>query len=236
MYTLITSLVAANGYSLERSSEIEAMSNVQNPTWEQGFSEIQYSGSKIISGVKAYKSYTSIVKNEEYVNWVCNGMYNLRLTKNESQSGLANDAIKVFTYLDQDDGDSEARDWRAQGWVGPGPQCVLAKIKSVTGSDGNVLGTVFNNGIKTGDLMTLGTLLCNVTHTAQQFAGLTTQEHQFDTYYGFGNYCVLEPDGFGRMTGSLTVFDGDVYNLPCELVSMFKMYNFKSIIDSIPSA
>lgn len=233
-YKLLTYLENADGWKLGTTEKIESVSNVQNPTWEQGFSNIQLSGSKIIAGVKAYKSFTSIVKNEQYVNWVCNGMYNLRLTKNESQSNVTEDAQKVFTYLGDDC--SDWRDWTSQGWIGPGPKCLLAKLEQSKNPDGTLVGTIFNNGIKTGSEMTLGTVVCDVVHTAQQFSGLTKHEHQFETYYGFGNYGKLEPDSGENMTGSLIVFDGDIYNLPCEYVSMFKTYNFNSIKDTLPSA
>lgn len=233
-YKLLTYLENADGWKLGTTEKIESVSNVQNPTWEQGFSNIQLSGSKIIAGVKAYKSFTSIVKNEQYVNWVCNGMYNLRLTKNESQSNVTEDAQKVFTYLGDDY--SDWRDWTSQGWIGPGPKCLLAKLEQSKTPDGTLIGTIFNNGIKTGSEMTLGTVVCDVVHTAQQFSGLTKHEHQFETYYGFGNYGKLEPDSGENMTGSLIVFDGDIYNLPCEYVSMFKTYNFNSIKDTLPSA
>lgn len=235
-YKLLTGsyLQNADGWQLGTTEKIESVSNVQNPTWEQGFSNIQLSGSKIIAGVKAYKSFTSIVKNEQYVNWVCNGMYNLRLTKNESQSNVTEDAQKVFTYLGDDY--SDWRDYTSQGWIGPGPKCLLAKLEQSRNPDGTLVGTIFNNGIKTGSEMTLGTVVCDVVHTAQQFSGLTKHEHQFETYYGFGNYGKLEPDSGENMTGSLIVFDGDIYNLPCEYVSMFKTYNFNSIRDTLPSA
>lgn len=233
-YNLLRGLENADGWKLGTTEKIERVSNVQNPTWEQGFSNIQLSGSKIIAGVKAYKSFTSIVKNEQYVNWVCNGMYNLRLTKNESQSNVTEDAQKVFTYLGDDY--SDWRDWTSQGWIGPGPKCLLAKLEQSKTPDGTLIGTIFNNGIKTGSEMTLGTVVCDVVHTAQQFSGLTKHEHQFETYYGFGNYGKLEPDSGENMTGSLIVFDGDIYNLPCEYVSMFKTYNFNSIKDTLPSA
>lgn len=233
-YKLLTYLENADGWKLGTTEKIESVSNVQNPTWEQGFSNIQLSGSKIIAGVKAYKSFTSIVKNEQYVNWVCNGMYNLRLTKNESQSNVTEDTQKVFTYLGDDY--SDWRDWTSQGWIGPGPKCLLAKLEQSKNPDGTLVGTIFNNGIKTGSEMTLGTVVCDVVHTAQQFSGLTKHEHQFETYYGFGNYGKLEPDSEENMTGSLIVFDGDIYNLPCEYVSMFKTYNFNSIKDTLPSA
>lgn len=233
-YKLLTYLENADGWKLGTTEKIESVSNVQNPTWEQGFSNIQLSGSKIIAGVKAYKSFTSIVKNEQYVNWVCNGMYNLRLTKNESQSNVTEDAQKVFTYLGDDY--SDWRDYTSQGWIGPGPKCLLAKLEQSKNPDGTLVGTIFNNGIKTGSEMTLGTVVCDIVHTAQQFSGLTKHEHQFETYYGFGNYGKLEPDSGENMTGSLIVFDGDIYNLPCEYVSMFKTYNFNSIKDTLPSA
>ena len=73
-------------YSLIKNAvcEIKDIQNVTNPTWEQGFSNIQLSGSDIISGIKQYKSFSTSISNYSYVNWVCNGMYDLRISKNMS--------------------------------------------------------------------------------------------------------------------------------------------------------
>lgn len=221
-----------------RYSNIRSVSEAKNPTWEQGFSNIQLSGSKVLSGVKAYKSYVSSILEDSYVNWVANGMYNLRITNQESQSGIKDDDydfwkdVKAFTYLDTEDDHSGNRDDRAKGWIGPGPQCLIIKASDTE-------GTIFDNTVTCDELQlqpTIGSVICNIEHTAQQFAGISPQEKQFDIYYGFGNFCNLKDDGNGNMTGSMVVFDGDTYLMPCELVSMYKAYNFNSIKDTIPSA
>ena len=236
MYNKTFNTKNVDGYTLNKDAAIiEEVSKVQTPTWDKGFTNIAFNGSSIVGGVKAYKSYVSTVKTDQYVNWVCNGMYNLRISSNESQIGLGQDddsrATKVFTYLNAEDSITESRGNRARGWIGPGPQCILVRLSNPS--------YIYNNCITNEQLgweCTLGTLICNVQHTAQQFAGFTDQEKQFDIYYGFGNYGNLTDDGNGNMKGSLIVFDGDVYNLPCELVSMYKTYNFNSIKDTIPSA
>ena len=231
LYNLVSNMYNFDGWTMyPEVATIEEVVTAQNPTWDKGFTNIQFNGSKIVGGVKAYKSYVSTVKTDQYVNWVCNGMYNLRISSNESQIGLANDGEKVFTYLDSDNEFTKQRGYKSSGWVGPGPKCMLIRLANP--------GGIFLNSIRVNPSQnpTIGSLICNIQHTAQQFAGFTDQEKQFDIYYGFGNYGQLTDDGKGNMTGSIIVFDGDVYNLPCELVSMYKTYNFNSIRDTIPSA
>ena len=67
--------------------EIRDIKNVSNPTWEQGFDSINGAGGVIVSGVKAYKSYNTSISSYEYDNWVCNGMYDLRISSGLSYFG-----------------------------------------------------------------------------------------------------------------------------------------------------
>lgn len=188
--------------------DIEEVSKVQVPNWESGFTNVNLEAN---AAVKAYKGYVSTVKTDEYVNWVANGMYDMQISdvfRNGGSRGPVN-----------------------AGWIGPGPQCILIR----TGDSGHIFGNSIT-GDEINCELTLGTLVCDVKHTATQFAGFTEQEKQFDIYYGFGNFGKLTPDGTGNMKGSIIVFDGDIYNLPCELVSMYKTYNFMSTPDTLPSA
>lgn len=78
----------------------------------------------------------------------------------------------------------------------------------------------------------IGTILCNITHTATQFAGLTPEEMKYDTYYGFGNYFNINKSG---NSATCTVFDGDIYINMNEFVSMFKAYDFNDDKSSLQS-
>lgn len=210
-------------------SNIEDVAESNNIPPEDGFTNIQLSGSVITTGVQSYKSYTSIVKNDEYVNWVCNGMYNLRITEKQSQKYVTSKDLKVYTYDDSDNKYSKERHRFSNGYIGPGPNCLLLKLNSKEDNFFNYIASTKHGYVTTG------CKIANVEHTAQQFAGITKNEHKLDVYYGFGNFFELKPDGNGNVVGSGIVFDGDIYNLPCELPSLYKTYDFNSVYDSLPS-
>ena len=159
--------------------EIRDIKNVSNPTWEQGFDSINGSGGVIVSGVKAYKSYNTSISSYEYDNWVCNGMYDLRISCNMSAFG--HDDIGGFSVMIEPGHASDTRSaWTRQpasgGWIGPGPRCFLATIKNE--DRGYLLG--YNDSTVNG----IGSAIVNITHVPTQYAGLTKEEKQYDVYYG----------------------------------------------------
>lgn len=206
------------------SVDIKHIGDVKNPTWEEGFTDVQLSGSDIIGAIKQYKSFTTNVGTQNYVNWVCNGMYDLPTCANEVSVTSGNDSVWRRVFIDSNDGleDEGQRNRQAYGWIGPGPVCFLLNTDHPDST------SVFTNHIinsnKTSACM--GTIVANIQHTAVQFAGLTSEEKQYDVYYGFGNF---------SNTNNLIVFDGDVYITPAEFVNMFKTYNFNDIESTIPS-
>lgn len=205
-------------------SEIVDIKNVNNPTWEQGFSNIQLSGSSVISGVKQYKSFTTTVNTYEYVNWVCNGMYDLKLSS--SLSAPLSDDKELCAILEG----STQREHEARGWFGPGPRCFIAKLNLQDDSYlKNVKQLFKNTGTSWADDSNLYPyiIIANITHTPVQYSGLTEEEKQYDVYYGFGDYC-------SDTSKPLNVFNGDTYIVPCEITSIYKSYDFNSF-DTIPS-
>lgn len=210
----------------KNSVEIRDIKNVSNPTWEQGFDSINGSGGVIVSGVKAYKSYSTSISSYEYDNWVCNGMYDLRISCNMSAFG--HDDIGGFSVMIEPGHASDTSSaWTRQpasgGWIGPGPRCFLATIKNE--DRGYLLG--YNDSTVNG----IGSAIVNITHVPTQYAGLTKEEKQYDVYYGFGNIKNIVDSSSDKFN----VFDGDVYITPCEIVSMYKTYDFNSY-DTLPSA
>ena len=209
----------------ENSCEISNIKNTSNPNWEEGFSNINGAGGVIISGVKQYKSFSTSIGQYEYVNWVCNGMYDLRISANFSLQGYRDNA-ELCAMIEhgraQSNNTATYREPEAAGWIGPGPRCFLAQIKN---SNSKYMKT--NNVEQTR----LGTYIVNITHTPLQYAGLTKEQKQYDIYYGFGNTKKIE----NKNSTKFNVFDGDVYITPCEITSMYKTYDFNSY-DTLPSA
>ena len=208
--------------------EIRDIKNVSNPTWEQGFDSINGAGGVIVSGVKAYKSYNTSISSYEYDNWVCNGMYDLRISSSLSYFGpesMGANGISAMIEPGHAAGSDQAwtREAMGAGWIGPGPRCFLATIKN---SDGQYL-----LGYNGTTIPGMSSAIVNITHVPTQYAGLTREEKQYDVYYGFGNIKNITDSNNDKFN----VFDGDVYITPCEIVSMYKTYDFNSY-DTLPSA
>lgn len=203
------------------SIAVDKVDDVKNPTWDEGWDNLQHSDGKVQTGSKTYKGFTSNIGEFEYVNWVCSNLYDLQVgTSPDSYSaGDADDKFSVYTLSitegGSDYGESHNDLYRVLGCQGPGPVCfLLALNKEAENND------LFSKEIalQNGNVLN-GSLLCNIQHSATQFAGITKEEKQYDVYYGFGNY---------SNTNDSYVFDGDVYILPCEFVTMFKTYDFNS--------
>lgn len=202
------------------SAKIQAIADVKNPTWEQGFSNLQIEGSNIKTGIKQYKSYNTQIGTDSYVNWIASGMYDMKVgSQPDTNPNTSSNDYIVFS--DSTRG-AENRSNRSSGWIGPGPVCFLLKLTTENNTDNYFIA-------KNDRILKLGSLLCNIYHSAQQYSGSTLQEMQYDTYYGFGNYQDLDK------SSRQFVFDGSTYITPCEFTSMFKAYDFNSIGDSLPS-
>lgn len=203
--------------------QIQDVQNVANPTWEQGFSNINISGEDVVSGVKQYKSFSASIYSYEYVNWICNGMYDIKISPSTSQQQGINDSYNcaIMDYKHRGDKRHDA----AKGWIGPGPKCFVMKVNNDDVDFMTNLGKYNDSILSSRDAM--ATCLVNITHVPSQYAGLTEEERQYDIYYGFGN--IKKVDG-----KPYNVFDGDAYITPCEIMSMYKAYDFNSF-DTLPS-
>lgn len=131
--------------SVGNTVNILNVADVKNPTWEQGFTSIDNGGdnSEIINGVKSYKGYSTSVGGENYVNWICNGMYDLAIYKAEAQAQLGNKDAHTTVYTDTSFNKYEDRNPRSIGWIGPGPVCML--IKTDHSNPGNVLRSQYTD-------------------------------------------------------------------------------------------
>lgn len=222
---------------------IEGVSDVKNPNWNDGYVNIQLDGDRIISGIKQYKAYLSSFNGILYNNWVSSGMYDLRVSPHESQEELNNyggtsddengKGEQYYTSLNYKKlGNASLTFMPRIAWQGPGPQCLLIKTEegisnNILMQDSQPIGTLQQPNYMSD---TIGTALCNIKHTAIQFAGLLASQKQYDVYYGFGDYTKLNSS-----RGTSKVFNGNIYITPSEIVTMFKTYNFNSYVDTLRS-
>ena len=210
---------ATNSLNEYTESTIVTASDVKNPQWNDGFTSHDFDDKQNIKGgIKSYKSFDTSLGGYTYCNWVSTAMYDLRLGT-ESQQGLqAYSNTSVFTFPDRD-----FREECARGYLGPGPICYLLKTEALETLN-NSVSFAANEGPNT-----LGTVIANIIHNGQQFAGNTRYQHQFDVYYGFGNYFNFD----GNDTVKAVVFDGDTYICPAEVISLYKAYDFFSKYDTL---
>lgn len=216
----------------KKQIDIKTVKDVKNPTFEQGFTNIQQNGtnSSISEGVKSYKSYSTIIDTKTYTNWIAQGKYDLAIYENEALSYPDG----AYLYGGTDGYKQSLHDYRMReftdshlpyekkglkGWIGPGPVCFLLDTEDIT--DNSLLNSYFNNPIQ------IGTVITNITHSFKNFS----DDKQYDIYYGFGNYRNIEKDKDNKCI----IFDGDIYDVPCEFTSMFKAWDFRSINDYIES-
>lgn len=208
--------------------EIKEFADVKNPQWNDGFSNYQYNGdSRLTDASKKYKTFSTSFCSLNYVNWVANWKYDLKVGKYSNEwdnTTSERDWFREFMHSNDDDGGNWDRYWAGyinaasdknptnSGWIGPGPVAILAASKNVL------------HGCKRARLQQT---VINIWHKASMFSGKTKEEMQYDLYYGFGNY--------GKVGETLQIFDGDVYITPAELTSMYKAYDFISGKDTLPS-
>lgn len=114
---------------------ILASADVKNPEWGDGFSSVQLdSGNKmrVAQAVKQYKSYSTPIHGDTYVNWCACGMYNLAASKNEAatQPGNEEGGSDYVYQLPKNDSQTGDRTFQnSYGWIGPGPVCLLLKTE-----------------------------------------------------------------------------------------------------------
>lgn len=209
-----------NSKNVYNEAVINTASDVKNAQWSDGFTSIQWDddNKNIIGGIKSYKSFDTSLGGYTYCNWVASAMYDLRLGT-ESQQGLQGySRTSVFTFPKR-----EFREEMARGYLGPGPICYLLKTQEME-SLNNSISFEVNQAPDT-----VGTVIANIIHNGQQFAGNTRYQHQFDVYHGFGNYFNFNKTG----TTKAVVFDGDTYICPAEVISLYKAYDFASKYDTL---
>ena len=254
-------------------TKIKQVQDVKNPLWENGFSDVKlgsvskssddddddsgetYTG--ITSATKQYKSFVSSVGDKQYVNWVCNAMYDMKAFKSDINANQHEDGYALIVKGDRYDRVQVASDFEQQvsedfpyafekytwwrviydmGFIGPGPVCFVADIETNNYVDNRTVNEAisvtksYTDGSTTDTYSPIGVLVSNIRHNAIQYAGLTNAEKQLDVYYGFGNF-----KSCSAQDNKLIVFDGDVYIVPFEIVQMFKTYDFNSQ-DTLQSA
>lgn len=206
-----------------KSTKVEQIKTVSTPKWNDIATNVQISGGKIMSGVLSYKSFATSISNKNYVNWNAAGLYNLRVSTEQSQAGVSGYNAVLLTT-------GQNREEDSLRFVGPGPRCMLIKTEYIDKTKVKDAKPFAMELTGTGTYQGVNTRLCNIQHSPTQFAGFTDAEKQYDVYYGFGDFATIN-EGKSQMY----VFDGDVYITLAEIVTMYKTYNMMSY-DTVPSA
>lgn len=232
------------------TTAIKTIKDVKLPEWFDGFSNIQPDGSALAEGgIKKYQEFQTNIDNCQFNNWVSFGLYDHRITHNDTQPNVASGGqsavsvqfLAVETARNRAIGfrmpaySTKLEDYRlwlaeARGWIGPGSSCFVMTVN-------NTLGSSLFSG--QGD-----TAICNIRHN---ITGGINEPDEFVQYFGFGNFFKLDPtyDENGELNGYIIpkpdgvngtsnwemrvrIFDGDIYITPHELTTMYKTYDFKS--------
>lgn len=193
------------GFNTNDKTVIENIADAKNPDWSQGFSSIQLGDDsvRVVSAIKQYKSFTTNVGGERFVNWVANGMYDLAATQRESAMQLGNKGEAFVFHIEK-----EGWDDIEKGWTGPGPVSLLLNTKTPANNSYLRKQISDNNGNSR-----FGTIVANISHTPLSYS------EKYSQYYGFGNFRLASEE-------YPVVFDGDIYITPAEFTNMFKTYDF----------
>lgn len=251
----------------ENISNLKKIQDVKNPLWEDAYSNIQLGSTSndktgITSATKQYKSYVTSIGNKEYLNWVCNAMYDIKGYKTDVNNDQHYDGWALVQKDDLSDY-AEDKNWYKIGFNLPDNSTFIKfftdhqdytigehndytkyplRVPSNSGfvgpgpvcfiSDVAMTENVYNTMLYNTPVA-VGTAIANIQHKPIQYAGLSNSDKTLDVYYGFGNYKNIN---YGEnATNFINVFDGDVYIVPFEIVQMFKTYDFNSN-DTLQSA
>lgn len=200
---------SASDNSYYRSSDIRILSvaKAKEPQWDDGFSNITMEGSDVKSGSKTYKSFTSFVGGNTFCNWICNGMYDLRLSQKQSQYGVGVDYVHTTGEYTNAMGGSETlngdglyagvftalsgtlyknkvtRSYGACGWIGPGTRCIIAALSNIyridrSPADGRTWGCNEDFGLGQEDVFST-------------FRDKIYMQFHDDAEHGYGQYSTL---------------------------------------------
>ena len=220
----------------DQHGNIKSIKDVKIPQWFDGYSNLQTGaddGGLQGGGIKKYKEFTTNIDNFTFDNWVSGGLYDIKISRNDSQPN--NTAARGTLFLSGEDprtrydlysggtfGNDNLNEGATRGWMGPGASCFLITIDSALGSN-----------IATTQASTCSTVICNIQH---DIATGDSEPDEFVQYFGFGNFFRLEQVGNeykvvhkdAQSDNTMIVFDGDIYITPQEITTMYKTYDFLS--------
>lgn len=217
--------------------------DTKQPSATDGFSNIQWQGEFVQSFSSKYQQFTTSIQNVQYLNWFCGfkyGLgghaYQLGVNKNHGEDDGGSQSSSWGEFKDNGydpveelTGTNKYRAWRAYGWHGPGPVSLIVALRNEQASAS--MQPWMENSITDSD--SIGCYVCNISHNASDFNGISKTARQYDTYYGHGCYGTINKNGEEHY--KQYVFDGEMYIAPAELISMYKAYEFNSTSDSLPS-
>lgn len=198
------------------------------------------------NAAEQYKGFTSTLFGQTYNNWMCYSMYNMRPGLDGSTDGYmkaydhlsGQDWLVCPAYLIKGFQPWWYSRLIGHAWSGPGPVAILAAFAKEGGQpywgpwggpdkNGDGIQTQYQKSCDESlyggeDRYVLTTPFITTTialeHNGSTYQGISKNELQYDTYYGFGNY--------GEVNGAnLVVFDGDTYITPAEIQTAYKTWN-----------
>lgn len=154
----------------------------------------------------SYVDKVTAIGGKNFVNWVCNGLYNVD--------------SNVWIYIADEDGSAGSdnksyyhnNDLKRSScplgtMMGPGGKCFLISVEN------DYLGGIPFN------CPDMGTFLCNITHNVEgaRYGGNSQHAKEASIYRSYGDYFKSGEPAF--------VFDGDCFIMPFEYISQHKWYH-----------
>lgn len=213
-----------NIYKLENAKydtvEIQKINQTKELAWNDAFTEVKREGDKVLDAIKKYTNFIQAVGANSFVNFATFGKY-------DGDPGANSTALFQFNFTWN--GNPTTYNWenfREYTWKGGhdvhyesnGPLCA-----------GGRSFVVLAKTPLTAQMLTdkLGSYVCNITHDAQQFSGLTKNEMKYDVYYDFGNSANINEKNY--------VFDGLHYLQKYQIISAHKIFDFTDYESNLQS-
>lgn len=203
----------------DSATSILTIKDVKLPKWFDGFSNIQLSGENIAEGgIKKYQEFQTNIDNYRFNNWASFGLYDFRISHEDSQPNVASGGIlgttSQFIPVGLNLNSKRVRNRNigfgthgptlqfpdnytvmlasGRGWIGPGSSCFVVTVNEALGSE--LLSGPLNARCQ-GD-----TAICNIRHN---ITGGINEPDEFVQYFGFGNFFKLDPkyDNNGELNG-----------------------------------
>lgn len=205
-----------------KTVELQKINKAKELSWNDAFTEVKKEGVKILDAIKKYTNFVQAVGANSFVNFAAFGKY-------DGDPGADTTALFNFNFTWNGGSTMNWVNYREYTWRG-GKEDHFVHMEangplSIGGRSFVVLAkTPLDEKVLSNKL---GSYICNITHNAQQFSGVTKDEMKYDVYYDFGNSANINEKNY--------VFDGLHYLQKYQIISAHKIFDFTDYESNLQS-